>query len=197
MPFLAGNTGWGMGNSENFHGVRFLLCAVLAGAIVSTVCSGGDSSRTGEGCLEGNCVNGTGRYSYSTGVYAGHFKDGVPNGEGVYSFANGDRYEGFNINFKKESYGTYLYHTGERYVGQWKNDRRDGYGIYYYASGDQYVGQWLDDVKKGAGTYHYKNGDRYEGAFSADKPHGKGTLYGRDGTVKTGYWVFGEYSGNR
>ncbi len=149
------------------------------------------------GCSEGDCINGVGRYVYRSGIYTGQFRSGAPRGEGVYLFTNGDRYEGYGENFKKEKYGTYHYHTGDRYVGEWKNDRRHGYGIYYYASGDRYVGQWVDNVKKGEGSYSYSNGDRFDGTFEEDKPHGKGVLTGREGTVKKGYWVYGAFAGNR
>lgn len=175
--------------------MRYIFFILLLSSLcVSSCAKCGDSERAAQGCIEGNCVSGTGRYSYPTGIYSGQFKDGVPRGEGVFTFVNGDRYEGFNINFKKENYGTYHYHTGDRYVGQWKNDRREGYGIYYYARGDRYVGQWTADVKKGEGTYHYSDGNRYEGLFSDDKPHGRGVLYSRDGSVKKGHWVYGVYA---
>jgi len=178
--------------------MRYYLVLLIILSLTSLICSSKEDGGTGtQGCIEGNCVNGVGKSVYMSGTYTGQFKDGAPLGEGVFLFTNGDRYEGYSENFKKEKYGTYHYHTGDRYVGEWKGDRRDGYGIYYYSSGDRYVGQWKDDVKKGEGVYHYANGSRHEGAFEMDKPHGKGVFSTRDGSVKKGYWVYGTYAGER
>ncbi len=164
---------------------------------IALVCSKHENDIPAYGCLEGNCTNGIGKYATQSGVYTGKFKGGVPYGEGTFVFTNGDRYEGYNENFKKMKYGTYFYRSGERYVGEWKNDVREGQGVYYYSNGDKYAGQWVGDIKKGKGVYHYRNGERFEGGFDADKPHGAGVLYRNDGTVKKGFWVFGQYAGQK
>ncbi len=173
------------------------LCVLLLMLNAAIMCSKHENSEPAYGCLEGNCINGIGKYSTQTGVYTGNFKGGVPYGEGTFVFTNGDRYEGYNENYKKEKYGTYFYRSGERYVGEWKNDVREGQGIYYYSNGDKYVGQWRGNIKKGKGVYHYRNGDRFEGCFDADRPHGAGVLYRNNGTVQKGFWVYGQYAGQK
>jgi len=58
------------------------------------------------------------------GKYVGHFRDGLKDGQGTFSYSN-----------------------GERYVGQFKNDKRDGKGIYYYSDGSSYEGFFLKRTK--------------------------------------------------
>jgi hypothetical protein len=174
-----------------------LLAIMLILFGIALACKKTENAEPVYGCLEGNCENGIGKFATQSGVYTGQFKGGIPLGDGIFIFANGDRYEGYTENYKKEKYGTYYYRTGERYVGEWKNDAREGQGIYYYSNGDKYVGQWIGDVKKGNGVYYYRNGDRFEGTFEADKPHGAGALHRHDGTVKKGFWVYGQYAGNK
>ena len=51
------------------------------------------------GCLEGDCQDGYGTYSYHDGSkYVGEWKDG-----------------------KKDSQGTYTFSDGSKYVGEWKD----------------------------------------------------------------------------
>ena len=49
------------------------------------------------GCVEGDCQNGRGTYIYKDGAakYTGTFVNGLPEGEGVIFYANGERYQGF------------------------------------------------------------------------------------------------------
>ena len=46
-------------------------------------------------CISGDCVNGQGIFTYSNGEkYEGEWKDGEKNGQGTYTFPNGDKYVG-------------------------------------------------------------------------------------------------------
>ena len=42
-------------------------------------------------------------------------------GQGIYTFKNGDSYDGHWKNDKREGQGTLIYSNGDRYVGEWKN----------------------------------------------------------------------------
>lgn len=54
------------------------------------------------------------------------------NGEGVYIYSNGERYEGKIVNGKKHGFGTYYYANGNIYEGEWSNDLKHGKGKYEY-----------------------------------------------------------------
>lgn len=41
-------------------------------------------------------------------------------GQGVYTWADGRKYEGNYIDDKKDGYGTYRWADGREYAGQWK-----------------------------------------------------------------------------
>ena len=40
-------------------------------------------------------------------------------GQGIYTFINGDKYEGKFIDGKFDGQGTYTYSNGDKYVGIW------------------------------------------------------------------------------
>ncbi|HKK87539.1 MAG TPA: hypothetical protein VJ917_01735, partial [Saprospiraceae bacterium] len=49
-----------------------------------------------EGCLSGNCHEETGRYYFSDqdAMYHGNFRGGLPHGQGICEFGNGEKYTG-------------------------------------------------------------------------------------------------------
>ena len=59
-------------------------------------------------CVEGNCIDGYGTYSFSTGELAG------------------DKYIGENKNNKTDGLGTYYDNSGEKYVGEFEDDSIHG-----------------------------------------------------------------------
>lgn len=111
------------------------------------------------GCLEGNCKNG----------------------QGVYLYKSGAKYEGNFINSKIEGYGVLHYSSGEVYRGNWKNQRRHGKGTFYYLNGDVYKGQYDYNLKQGKGRYITDDKVVYEGTWSKDKRHGTFQVYHLDG----------------
>lgn len=100
--------------------------------------------------------------------YDADFRDGKPNGRGVYTRTNGKRYEG---------------DFAEGYF--------NGQGTYTFANGDRYQGHFQNDDFSGHGVFIYKNGSRYEGEFRGDKPNGQGTYKLTDGRTYSGTWTNG------
>jgi len=45
---------------------------------------------------------------------------------------------------KRNGQGTFTYPDGQKYVGRWKDDKRNGQGTSTYPDGGKYVGRWKD-----------------------------------------------------
>lgn len=75
------------------------------------------------GCVEGDCLNGTGTFIYGDGSrYIGHFRAGKAYGQGQVYYKNGDRYEGSMRNNEIHGFGTYFYQDGRTLRGQWNQN---------------------------------------------------------------------------
>ena len=84
----------------------------------------GNFIKAKSGCISGNCVNGQGTYTFANGdKYVGEWKDDMINGQGTFTWADGNKY-----------------------VGEWKDDMRNGQGTLTYANGTIQKGQWIDGV---------------------------------------------------
>jgi hypothetical protein len=90
---------------------------------------------------------------------------------------NGDVYEGEINDGVRNGRGTYTWADGHRYVGEYQNDRMHGTGIYYWPDGRIYEGAFERDLRQGKGVLKWPNGDRYEGDFAT-------TITGRGVFVK-------------
>lgn len=49
------------------------------------------------------------------------------------------------------SLGVYTYPNGDRYDGEWKDDQKSEKGTMYYANGGKYEGELKNDEKNGEG----------------------------------------------
>ena len=83
---------------------------------------------------------------------------------------NGDVYEGDVEHDLRNGQGTYTWADGNRYVGQYVDDRMQGIGTYYWPDGRTYEGSFEKDLRQGTGLLRWPNGDRYEGEFLR-RPH--------------------------
>jgi len=68
--------------------------------------------------------------------------EGSYNGQGTYTWSNGDMYVGKWKNEKRNGKGTYTWSDGSKYVGEWKNNKRNGQGKKTLPDGGKYVGEW-------------------------------------------------------
>jgi hypothetical protein len=123
-----------------------------------------------EGCKKGNCRNGQGTYTFANGnKYVGEWKDNKKHGQGTLTFAGGEKYVG---EFKYDKYygqGTYTWANGNKYVGEFKDSKYYGQGTYTFANGNKYVGEFKDNQKNGQGTLTYVDGSYCTGIFENDK----------------------------
>ncbi len=76
-----------------------------------------------EGCVSGDCYNGTGTYVFKdgNGKYVGSFLGGKAHGQGVIYYANGERYEGEMASGQFNGKGTYYKRSGTTISGFWQN----------------------------------------------------------------------------
>ena len=73
--------------------------------------------------------------NFDSGKYIGQLKDGKLNGQGTFTWSDGDKYVGSWINGKKHGQGTYTWSDGDKYVGSWIDDKRHGTGTYTWSDG--------------------------------------------------------------
>ena len=156
-----------------------------------------DSSRTlrfDNGVYKGEInftgkMHGKGVFTYSNGDrYEGYYKEGVKHGKGVFTWADGMSYEGEYENDVRSGKGVFRYTNGNIYDGEWKDNVKHGHGIFYYKNGDRYEGNYSQSLKDGHGIYYYQNGNVFEGEWKNDNRHGEGVLTYADGRKKRQVW---------
>ncbi|MBT21699.1 hypothetical protein CMK17_17360 [Candidatus Poribacteria bacterium] len=78
--------------------------------------------------------------------YIGERKNGIPHGQGSYTWANGDQY-----------------------IGNWKEGKRHGQGTYTWVNGDEYTGKWEEHKMHGSGTLTDRFGGTLRGEWKDNK----------------------------
>ena len=73
-------------------------------------------------CISGNCKNGQGTYTWANGnKYVGEWKDGLMHGQGTYTWTGGNKYVGEYKNDLHHGQGTFTWADGTVIEGLWKN----------------------------------------------------------------------------
>lgn len=142
--------------------------------------------------------HGLGRYSYVNGdIFEGEYENGTQkqNGYGLYKFVNGDTLRSYWVNkngsLLPEGQGQYTYSNGDIFIGEYKNGKMF-YGTYELKSlGDVYTGFIKDDKWNGQGLYRWKNGQTYDGNWVDGFATGYGKLEYVDGKIYNGYFAKG------
>ena len=107
-------------------------------------------------------------------------QDGLAEGQGKLTYANGEYYEGQFLNDQQDGFGTHKWPSGAEYVGEWIAGVRQGLGKYTFPDGATFTGRFKGEkdgsiVREGArGEYSWINGEAYRGGFKADQREGKG-----------------------
>lgn len=129
--------------------------------------------------------NCTGSQNFISGdKYVGEFKDGIFNGQGIYTKGNIYKYEGGFKAGKFSGSGTLNYGYGDGYIGEFKYKYEGGFtdgkfsgsGTLTFGNGERYIGEFKDGSFNGQGIYTKTNGYKYEGSFRFGKSNGNGTL---------------------
>jgi len=145
------------------------------------------------GCVSGDCLNGEGIWAYADGSrYEGLFRDGKSNGKGTFYDVSGATYEGSFRNNLKHGQGTLIKVDGTKQRGQWLDGEYLGEGL-VAKDGEGCVSGNCSD---GQGTYIYsKSAARYVGTFKDGLAHGKGICYYANGERYEGEWAEGSFNG--
>ncbi|MFV0680060.1 C13 family peptidase [Ottowia sp.] len=178
-----------------------------------------DDDWTYEGEFADNRMHGQGKLTLGLMTYEGQFLKDLFTGHGRFTDSNGGTMEGRFDNFEPQGKMTITWPTGDRYEGPQMGNMPHGEGVWTradkavvrgvfsfgsidgkarieYPDGAIYTGP-VDRqmMPQGKGELRYPNGNVYAGRLSAERPDGPGTLTRADGSVQTGYWQAGEYSG--
>jgi len=170
-----------------FRGIPFAAAAIVAVTACFLFAALPSAHAVSPGCLEGDCKNGVGTYSWPNGdKYTGDFLGGQRTGQGTYLWVNGDKYIGAFRDSKLNGQGTLTWPNGGRYTGEFKDNQMSGQGTRTWPSGHRYAGEFKDGRLSGRGTYSWPDGTTYAGEFREDGRQGRGTLTWADGTVFEG-----------
>lgn len=154
-----------------------------------------DGTNIQSGCLSGDCQNGEGIFAYPDGSkFEGHFRNGKFDGEGIFSFANGDRYVGhFKENYPDGLGTRFVKTSGLEETGEWRQGEFLGQSL---VESGQY-GCISGDCESGEGVFVFREGSaKYTGTFLDGKPHGNGTCTYASGERYVGEWNNGAFFGH-
>ena len=103
--------------------------------------------------------------------YEGSLRDGLPDGQGFFQYADGGMYEGGVTAGERHGTGIYLGVERSRYEGQWVDGKRQGHGKATFATGGRYDGEWKNNLFDGVGSIVYAGTPRaWQGNFVEGRP---------------------------
>jgi len=140
--------------------------------------------------------DGPGKITYSNGAtLQGIFANGVPNGEGDFESPGGFSFKGTFVDGQPVN-GVATYPDGSSYTGAFAQGLPAGEGAFTTPGRvERAEGTWAAGVLT-SGTVTFRDGTRYAGALDASgKVNGPGRFELPDGSVLTGTFVDGNYSG--
>ena len=94
--------------------------------------------------------------------YVGEFKNGMPNGQGTETLANGNKYVGEYKDGKKHGQGTLTKANGFKHVGEFKNGMPNGQGTSTGVDGTKWVAEFKDGIPNEQGTVTFTDGYKIE-----------------------------------
>ncbi len=130
------------------------------------------------------------------GRYRGTVRDGKPHGNGVYTLADGYRYDGEFVDGQIQGKGEARFTDGAVYRGTFTKGVQDGPGRITYADGSSYEGSWVMGQIQGEGEIRYTNGAIFVGQVMNGRPHGRGHMKHTDGYEYEGEYNFGIREGH-
>ncbi|KAH8097302.1 hypothetical protein JL720_190 [Aureococcus anophagefferens] len=140
-------------------------------------------------------MDGAGEMTYHTTNhhYVGRWRDNKKNGRGLFTFADGNTYDGDFLDDIQHGYGKLVYMPTtileESYEGEWQDGLRQGRGVYRYREQDamkSYDGDWLSNLRHGKGQLEYRDGGYYKGDWVNERMTGRGLYVWPDGSQYEG-----------
>lgn len=126
-------------------------------------------------CISGNCENGEGVFEFKSGMkYEGQFKNKEMSGVGVMEFLSGNIYEGEFSENQFNGNGKFIFKDGTVYKGQFKDGLFDGRGVLYSNNGHRYSGTFKNHYFDGIGVYEFPDSSVFIGLFEEGVPSGIG-----------------------
>jgi uncharacterized caspase-like protein len=147
------------------------------------------------GAVRGSNIHGRGEYVSKAFKYEGEFNDGLKQGQGIYTWDNGDRYEGGFAQDRPDGRGKYQFANGDAYDGEVKAGVIVGRGSYTTKAGDVFDGSFAAGKPHGIGVYRFASGERYEGELSQGVIHGRGRYLTQGGDRIEAPFVQGKAQG--
>lgn len=147
-------------------------------------------------CIQGDCLNGNGIWQYTSGArYEGPFIQGKRQGYGKVTFSDGSRYSGEFYQDFRQGEGVHMLSDQSVYSGRFYRDHYHGTGRMQFRSGAVYEGSWIYGKMEGQGILTFPDRTVYKGEFHNNAFHGNGQLTQSDGTIYMGEWQYGQRNG--
>jgi len=117
--------------------------------------------------------------------------NGKRNGQGIYYFANNDKYTGnFEDGFFSGNNGTFQWFSGDRYTGSFSRGQIHGTGKKSFVDGSSITGTFRQGLANGVCVKEYACGSKYFGNFKNDKREGFGTCrWSNNAGTYSGLWL--------
>lgn len=150
-----------------------------------------DGTDIQSGCISGDCRNGQGVFAYPDGSrYDGQFLRGKPEGWGTFQYIDGDTYVGgFKAGYP-HGRGTMKYQDGKIKEGNWRNGEYTG-----PVTPMNRTGCLAGNCENGFGTYVFRDGSKYVGSFKNFLPHGRGKVFYTNGERYEGEMAEAAFNG--
>ena len=132
-------------------------------------------------------------------MFRGEFRQGLPHGKGIKTFADGATLKGTFIAAAPEATATGNLQNGlESYKGEYRGGERAGKGELHAQSGEHYNGEFYADKYHGEGVLTGADGDFnsvFSGTFKDGLLHGEGHMRWDDGSYYIGAMRKGQAHG--
>jgi hypothetical protein len=107
--------------------------------------------------------HGKGTMRWKDGAcYDGEWKQGIAQGQGKFTSANGDIYTGKFVANNASGHGTMILKENQTtYTGAWVKDQQHGIGEEKYNNGASFTGNFKEGHKNGFGIYNWADKSTY------------------------------------